>query len=335
MKPRQLDILNIGLLLLSLVIAYQVPFGLFLIVYAFLGPLHYLTEINWLQRKKFFSGDARWGWVAVLFSVLIVLPKFWVLPPWNEALTPHGVPEFVVWMQTNSNTFVLAWLLASAGLILTKKIWVPIALGALGGVLGSLWWDVRFYQMVVGLLIPTVAHVYLFTLLFMVYGTLKSSSKPGWLAAALMVAVPLFIAFWPISPDSYQITELEKEIFTGNRFHITNVKMAEFFGWSDGKTFFFYEALVLKLQVFIAFAYTYHYLNWFSKTTVIGWHKQLTTGRTIAIAATWIASCALFVYDYQMGFLLLLGLSFLHVLMEFPLNALSVKGIVQAIGGKG
>ena len=87
----------------------------------------------------------------------------------------------------------------------------------------------------------------------------------------------------------------------------------------------------LKLQVFIAFAYTYHYLNWFSKTTVIGWHRQLTTGRTIVIALVWALACAAFLYDYQLGFLLVLCLSFVHVYMEFPLNALSVKSIIQAL----
>ena len=28
-----------------------------------------------------------------------------------------------------------------------------------------------------------------------------------------------------------------------------------------------------KVQAFLAFAYTYHYLNWFSKTLIIKWHQ--------------------------------------------------------------
>ena len=96
-------------------------------------------------------------------------------------------------------------------------------------------------------------------------------------------------------------------------------------------SFFFYEKMEVKLQIFIAFAYTYHYLNWFSKTTVIGWHKQLTTTRTLVIIGGWLVACLLFLIDYQLGFLMLLGLSFMHVFMEFPLNALSVKSIVQAV----
>ena len=46
---------NIGLMVLSLVVAAVVPFELFLISYAVLGPLHYLTEISWLHDRRYFS----------------------------------------------------------------------------------------------------------------------------------------------------------------------------------------------------------------------------------------------------------------------------------------
>src|SRR6185369_6487797 len=35
---------------------------------------------------------------------------------------------------------------------------------------------------------------------------------------------------------------------------------------------------------FLGFAYTYHYLNWFSKTGIIGWHR-IGRGRGAAIGA--------------------------------------------------
>ena len=41
---------------------------------------------------------------------------------------------------------------------------------------------------------------------------------------------------------------------------------------------------------------------------------------------------ALYWYDYRVGLALLLFLSLLHVIMEFPLNVLSVKGIVAFLG---
>src|SRR5690606_1980879 len=76
----------------------------------------------------------------------------------------------------------------------------------------------------------------------------------------------------------------------------------------------------VKLQIFIAFAYTYHYLNWFSKTTVIGWHKVISKKKLIVILGIWVIALVVYFTNYYAGFVLLLFLSYLHVLMEFPLN---------------
>ena len=35
--------------------AYFFPFETFLLAYAFLGPLHYLTEISWLHDRQYFT----------------------------------------------------------------------------------------------------------------------------------------------------------------------------------------------------------------------------------------------------------------------------------------
>ena len=42
----RLNYVNIGLMLLSCLVAFFVPFELFLFSYAVLGPAHYLTEIS-------------------------------------------------------------------------------------------------------------------------------------------------------------------------------------------------------------------------------------------------------------------------------------------------
>jgi hypothetical protein len=55
MTVKQLDILNIGLMALSCMAAFLVPFELFLFSYAVLGPLHYLTEIGWLHKRNYFA----------------------------------------------------------------------------------------------------------------------------------------------------------------------------------------------------------------------------------------------------------------------------------------
>src|SRR2546427_4816034 len=57
----KINYLNIGLMLLSLGVAFFIPFELFLFSYAILGPLHYLTEISWLHERKYFTESERGG----------------------------------------------------------------------------------------------------------------------------------------------------------------------------------------------------------------------------------------------------------------------------------
>ena len=61
-----IDKLNIFLMLLSAVIAFFIPFELFLFVYAFLGPLHYLTEINWLHQKSYYTTNKNDYWLLIV-----------------------------------------------------------------------------------------------------------------------------------------------------------------------------------------------------------------------------------------------------------------------------
>ena len=84
---------------------------------------------------------------------------------------------------------------------------------------------------------------------------------------------------------------------------------------------------------FIAFAYTYHYLNWFSKTSIIQWHK-VPKLRFAAVLLMWIGGVAVYLYDYMAGIQWLFFLSFLHVLLELPLNFTSAIGIGKHLQGK-
>jgi len=86
------------------------------------------------------------------------------------------------------------------------------------------------------------------------------------------------------------------------------------------------SAIGIMLMRFIAFAYLYHYLNWFSKTEVIRWHK-IPKIRLIGVLIIWVAASLFYTYDYSLGLSLLFFLSFTHVLLEFPLNIVSIVGI--------
>ncbi len=44
------------------------------------------------------------------------------------------------------------------------------------------------------------------------------------------------------------------------------------------------------------------------------------------------ASTALYFYDFAFGFTVLLALSLVHIVLEFPLNSLAIRQLGQAIG---
>jgi hypothetical protein len=48
---------NFLALVVSAVAASVAPLQVFIFVYAFVGPLHYLTEIAWLRKKEFYFRD--------------------------------------------------------------------------------------------------------------------------------------------------------------------------------------------------------------------------------------------------------------------------------------
>jgi hypothetical protein len=87
----------------------------------------------------------------------------------------------------------------------------------------------------------------------------------------------------------------------------------------------------LMIMRFIAFSYTYHYLNWFSKTSVIKWH-EVDKRYLIGTIVTWIASVGVYLYDYRTGLKFLFFLSFLHVFLEFPLNFRTFLDIGKEMG---
>jgi hypothetical protein len=71
-----INITNIVLMLFSTVVAFILPFKLFLFVYAVLGPLHYLTEISWLDKRNFFV-EKKWQvWPYLLVAILLTISLF-------------------------------------------------------------------------------------------------------------------------------------------------------------------------------------------------------------------------------------------------------------------
>ncbi|MFD0862347.1 hypothetical protein ACFQ1M_09000 [Sungkyunkwania multivorans] len=333
MRAMHVDTLNTFLILLSLILAYMLPFELFLLAYAILGPLHYLTEIQWIQGKKYFVKSKSWKYLIIVFAFTFSIPIVLSLS-YFDGIENEWFQFLKYDARTYLNGLLFLALVTALSLVVFKKEKVQLIAIAVGIVIAILLNQFMEYHVVVGIFLPTIIHVFLFTLLFMLYGNLKTHSKTGYLNVVLMLLIPFFILNLSLPDAFYEFSNETKEIFTENSFFVLPTQLSRMLGFSDGSQFFFYDQLMIKIQIFVSFAYTYHYLNWFSKTTVIGWHKQLTTKRSLIILAVWIASMLLYAYDYKLGLALLLFLSVLHVFMEFPLNVISIKGIGQFVYSK-
>lgn len=328
MSSKQIDSLNIGLIILSAILAYLFPLQLLVFAFAILGPLHFFTEINWLDKKNYFTKYPRKYWLIIgtISTAIIVFPKlFFFFYTYDESALSKGIITLNEW--TNSLIF-LTLLLAFGFVFLYKRFaWVILIIV---GVVGAIFLkDTTMYKTIIGLLIPTIIHVYVFTLLFMLYGALRSKSTRGYYSVALAILVPILFVFIDLEGHNYLFSDNIKSIYIENGFLSTPTGLAKFIGISDGKSFYFYHPMELKLMMFISFIYLYHYLNWFSKTSVIGWHKNLTTKSTLTIVIAWIILLVLFYFDYRLGFVCALFFSFLHVILEFPLNLISIQGIFK------
>ncbi len=75
-----IDFLNTLLILIALLLAFIFPVEVFLIAYATLGPLHYLTEIKWLKSQDYFIKNNRyWIYLVLFFCFIFCLPYLFSL----------------------------------------------------------------------------------------------------------------------------------------------------------------------------------------------------------------------------------------------------------------
>ena len=186
--------------------------------------------------------------------------------------------------------------------------------------------------MLCAIFVPTIIHVYVFTAAFILYGALRSRSASG--LASLGVFAACTASFFVVGATAGP--ELDPYVLGSySSFEGVNVALASWLGFGAIESPDVYvSATGVTLMRFIAFAYTYHYLNWFSKTSVIQWHK-IPRPWAIANVCLWLASLALYWWDYRIGMLTLFTLSFLHVFLEFPLDVRTFVGIGQELGRLG
>lgn len=289
---------NILFVILSGALAHVVPFELLLAVYAFLGPAHYLTEISWLHDKKYFSGNY-WLAGAMIVSTALVafFPEYWDLYIWSALALAISV--------VSTNNSVLRAIALFAGALIYLNVHEPF--GA--------------FSNIVGTLLPTVIHVFIFTSLFILSGFLRGRDPRALVTLGLMMIVSIsFFAtpdyFYPLWP-TWVASNFENFLFIPTA-------LSEALGLTDKHPYF---NSVIK---FVSFAYTFHYLNWFSKTTLLGWHR-IPRRRLMLMVGAYFVFIGTYVYDYTLGLNVLGFLSVLHVVLEFPLNVMTAKSISGSI----
>ena len=314
LKAETIDIANIALMIFSCVLAFIVPFELFLFSYAILGPLHYLTEITWLHKRDYFTN----GKFDYLWLVLLCIGLF--------------LFNFVFKGNANAATFMLYLGFASAlGFILFKDIIWKIAFVLIAAFIGGMMIETEPFFLLFAIFLPTLVHVFLFTALFILFGALKNKSKLG--IASLVVFALCAVSFFVWFPtfSFYHISNYAEKTLIENDFALVNVAVFKVFNLGETtRQTIFASDIGFGIMRFIAFAYTYHYLNWFSKTSVIKWH--LIPKKWLAsVVVLWLSSIALYIYDYKTGLIALFFLSTLHVYLEFPLNYRIMIGIGQEL----
>lgn len=324
-SSEKIDATNIGLMLLSCVLAFIIPFELFLFSYAVMGPLHYLTEIGWLHKKGYFTtGKYDYLFLGIL-GLLITLGYLGI----SQSIAP--VATGLVYL-----SFLMALVM-----VFIKDNTLKVICGILILFSTLMFNKYTFYETFFAVYLPTIIHVFCFTGFFILLGALKNKSRLG--IFSLLVFITCAASFFYIPANLSMLAPLEyiQKSFLG--FMELNRQLLNTLGLDNLKTFtneslgentrvIFGTQAGFMVMRFIAFAYTYHYLNWFSKTSVIQWHQVPRRSLQIVISI-WILSVAIYAYDFMLGLKWLFLLSFLHVLLEFPLNYRSIIGIGQEISG--
>lgn len=335
----KIEIANFALIWIILWLAYVFPFELFLFSYAVLGPLHYLTEINWLEKKNYFlknPADKR----TYLFTVIVILcisaTAFFIpeLSKWDATKSLyHSFSQSSIYKPLSSivdwgHSILFLGLFSTIVYFITEK-WINRILLLCICVLISIFLvGFPFFTIFFGVLLPSIIHVFIFTVLFMWSGAKRSKSGWGYVNVTSMFLVIFIITNNKISSSSITIDQSTLDTLIASNFDVLLYEMNRLLGTGHGGDSGFYSPNVWKMQIFIAFSYTYHYANWFSKTSIINWH-QVNRKKMTAAVVIWIASVVLYYINYRLGLAALFVLSMLHVVLEFPLNVNSIISLVK------
>jgi hypothetical protein len=291
---------DLAALLVSGVAAAVAPLQVFLLAYVLLGPFHYLTEIAWLRKKKFYFGEG------------LVSPRVYA---WAAAgLAAVGAADFV--LRRGLGFWVIGGLLLLSLSVWVRNVYVLAAIAVAGVVAKELSPAV---VILVAVIVPTVVHVFLFTWIFMVSGAMRNRALGWvrWLNPALTLAIPLALVFATVHYRAPAAFWVRSEAVSFGPFHQYLAGQMHHTMRLDASVLA--DPVVAGLLRLSAFAYLFHYLNWFAKVDLLQWHK-LPKGLWAMLAVMYAASLSAYAFSFAAGFLVANFLSLLHVLLEFPLD---------------
>jgi hypothetical protein len=286
------------------------PFQLFLFAYAVLGPLHYLTEIAWLKKYNFFAQSKYDGLFLAIVGVILT------------------VALFVPTLYTVFPSAVLLFFAFGMSLIFFLTSSLPVRFSSLVvlGIGAYIFSNQSTFIALFSILLPTIIHVYIFTGLFMLYGALKSKSMVGFINVGLLMILGALFFILP------KLSTLLPSVYVIDSYMNSFASLNQLLGSMFGNVFMstqdvFFTTYGVSIMQSVAFAYTYHYLNWFSKTKIIGWQESAKKYKYL-IYGVWFIAISLYAYSYTYGFIFLYFLSVTHVLLEFPLNHMTIKTVL-------
>jgi hypothetical protein len=304
MDTDRLNYLNIALMVASAMAAFVWPFEVFLLAYVVLGPLHYLTEISWLHDRRYFLASARAGLPLVLLCVVLMVASLASVSPEHKS----QLTMFVNYAAFAGAAILLA--VASGG-----RRTIALAIVAVSFIVVD---QSPLCRMFFGVLLPTIVHVLIFTGAFVLLGALRTRSRSALVSLIVMVLCAMnFFVFVPAA--SHAPSRWVTEAYAP--FEFLNVALIRLFNLTPitSRDALYQTGIGVAVMRLIAFAYLYHYLNWFSKTSIIKWNA-MPKRRAFAIVAMWMASVALYASGSRIGMTIVISLSFLHGMLELPLD---------------
>ena len=295
------DLAHLALLLAALAMSYVLPFELLLISYIVLGPAHYYTEISWLHDRKYFMPHR--GLAVVL--ALAALGGMFIADPWWSGV--------LVWSCLIGAAVAALGLPARVSALLALLAGALTLIMALGGAPFVL----------IAVLLPTFIHVSIFTLVFMTLGAIRAKSGAQFVIIGAYLAA---IAAILIVPPSSRTVIPEFARLGDYYFGPIAPQLGSLFGAPD-------LLFAGRITGLLSFVYTYHYLNWFIKADVIRW-SNMPRRRVVGVAILSVASTAFCFYNYALGITVLLLVSLMHVLLEFPLNTIAIRELAALAFGR-